>query len=146
MHTLEYRAPDSVEAALDLLAELGEDAKLLAGGTGLVNLMKQRLAQPAVLVGLNRVPNLRNIAVQNGSLRMEALATQRDVETSLAAASFASLLPQTYRHVATVRIRNAATIGGGVAHGDPAQDPPPSLIALDASIELRSKSGTRTVP
>lgn len=146
MNSLEYRAPATIEEALEILAEVGEDAKLLAGGTGLVNLMKQRLALPAVLVGLQKIPGLNSIALDGGSLRMDALATQRLAETSPIAAAFSPLLPQTYHHVATVRIRNAATIGGGVAHGDPAQDPPATLIALDAAIELRSKNGTRRVP
>lgn len=146
MNSLEYRAPASLEEALDILAEVGEDGKLLAGGTGLINLMKQRLAQPAVLIGLQKIPGLNTISVQDGTLRMEALATQRLAETSPVAAAFSPLLPQTYHHVATVRIRNAATIGGGVAHGDPAQDPPTALIALNAAIELRSKGGTRLVP
>ena len=145
MHSFEFRAPSSIDETLNLLAELGDEAKLLAGGTGLVNLMKQRLAQPAILIGLQRVQGLNSIAVQDGSLRLGALATQREVETSPTVASFSSLLPQTYRHVATVRIRNAATVGGGVVHGDPSQDPPPSLIALDARMELRNRKGSRTV-
>jgi carbon-monoxide dehydrogenase medium subunit len=144
--TFDYRAPDSLDEVFSLLSEHGDDARLLAGGTALVILMKQRLVRPAVLVGLSRVAALRGVEADNGGLRLGALTTHREAETSSLVRERSPLLADTLRHVATVRIRNVGTLGGNLAHADPSQDPPPTLIALNASAVLAGAGGEREVP
>jgi carbon-monoxide dehydrogenase medium subunit len=146
MIDFDYRAPTQLDEALDLLKQHGEDARVIAGGTALVIMMKQRLVRPEVLVSLRRIPGLDRVQTDNGTLRLGATATHRAVETSSAVRERWPLLAETYRHVATVRIRNMATVGGGLVHGDPNQDPPPALIVLGATARLRSAQGEREVP
>ncbi|HEY7065954.1 MAG TPA: xanthine dehydrogenase family protein subunit M [Chloroflexota bacterium] len=146
MIDFDYQAPTQLGEALDLLKQHGDDARVIAGGTALVIMMKQRLVQPQVLVSLRRIPDLEQVRADNGTLRLGATATHRAVETSPVVRERWPLLAETYRHVATVRIRNMATVGGGVVHGDPNQDPPPALLVLDAKARLRSASGDREVP
>lgn len=148
MIAFEYVEPDSLDEALALLAEHGEDAKPLAGGTGLLNLMKQRLVQPAYLVGLRRVAQrseLGGIQADSG-LDIGASCSQRAVETSPLVRERAPLLAETLHRVATVRIRTSATLGGALAHADPNQDPPAALLVLDARVRVASTGGERTVP
>jgi carbon-monoxide dehydrogenase medium subunit len=110
-------------------------------------MMKQGLVQPGVVVGLQGVKGLDQIRLsKDGSLEIGALATHRAVETSPVVKRFAPALAETFSRVATVRIRNQGTIGGNLAHADPAQDPPPMLLALDAQVEIASDGATRTVP
>src|ERR671928_1034357 len=146
MIDFDYRAPTQLDEALDLLKQNGDDARVIAGGTALVIMMKQRLVQPQLLVSLRRLPELEQVRGDNGTLHLGATATHRSVETSPVVHDRWPLLGETYRHVATVRIRNMATVGGGLVHGDPNQDPPPALIALDARARLRSAGGDREVP
>ena len=142
----DYRAPDSLDAVTAALDELGDDARLIAGGTALVILMKQRLVQPAVLVSLRRLTALREIALENGNLRIGATASHRQIENNPLVQEHLPVLAETLRRVATPRIRNQGTLGGNLVHADPNQDPPPTLIALDASVRLRSSRGSRTLP
>lgn len=147
MITFEYVEPESLEETLALLEQHGEDAKVLAGGTGLVNLMKQRLVQPAYLIGLRRLahsPELVEIQ-SNGNLTIGALCSHRAIETSALIHHRLPLLATTFQHVASVRIRTAATIGGSLAHADPNQDPPPALLVLGARIQVQSRQGTREI-
>ncbi len=146
MMEFEYHQPATLDEAFSLLDRHGDDARLISGGTALIQFMKQRLAQPAHLVSLARVPGLDYIREEEGQLRIGALTTMRAVETSPLVQERAGLVADTFRHVATVRIRNMATVGGGLAHGDPNQDPPPTLIAFGSSVVLRSSGGERTVP
>ncbi len=146
MIDFDYQAPTQLDEALDLLKQHGDDARVIAGGTALVIMMKQRLVQPQVLVSLRRIPGLDDVRSDNGALHLGATATHRAVETAPVVRERWPLLAETYRHVATVRIRNMATVGGGIVHGDPNQDPPPALIALGAKARLRSGSGEREVP
>lgn len=141
-----YHAPTSLDEALWLLEQHGEDARPIAGGTAMVNLLKQNLVYADHLVGLGGVPGLRGIARSNGDLRIGALTRHREVERSADVASAAPLLAEAYSRVATVRIRNMATVGGGLSHADPAQDPPPALMALGARVVLASANGTRELP
>ena len=138
-----YHAPTSLEEALSLLDQYGEDARPIAGGTAMVNLLKQNLVYADHLVGLGKVPGLRGITRSNGDLRIGALTKHREVERSAEVAEAAPLLREAYSRVATVRIRNMATVGGGLTHADPAQDPPPALMALGARVVLASSGGTR---
>ena len=146
MIDFDYRAPTSLDEALSLLQQHGDDARVIAGGTALVIMMKQRLVQPGLLVSLRRVAELERLAADNGTLHLGATTTHRAVETSPVVRERWPLLAETFRHVATVRIRNMATVGGGIVHGDPNQDPPPALIVLDAKAHLRSAQGEREVP
>ncbi|MBI4234179.1 MAG: xanthine dehydrogenase family protein subunit M [Chloroflexi bacterium] len=146
MHDFTFHTPRSLDEAFAMLEQYGEDARLIAGGTALVLLMKQRLAQPAHLVNLLGIPVLGRLEVTDGSLRAGATCSQRALEVSPAAQQGWPLLAETYRQVASVRIRNMATVGGGLAHADPNQDPPPSLIALGATVRVVSQKGERTLP
>ncbi len=139
-----YLEPSSLDEALALLARHGGEAKLIAGGTGLVNLMKQRLVRPGFVIGLRALKPLGGIVEEEG-LRIGALATLQSLETSAAVRRSAPLLAETCRHVATVRVRMMATLGGAVAHADPHLDTPPALIALDARIIARSERGRREI-
>jgi carbon-monoxide dehydrogenase medium subunit len=107
--------------------------------------MKLRLSRPQHVVTLWRVPGLSAIEQRDGELRIGALVTHRQVETSPVVQEYLPLLAETYRHVATIRIRNAATVGGGLAHADPNQDPQPAYIALGARVRLASPRGEREV-
>src|SRR5688572_15075002 len=142
----DYLAPDSLEEACSLLGERGEDARLIAGGTALVLLMKQRLVRPEVLVSLKRLEALRNVEHVDGQLRIGATATHRSVEQNAHVRQHLPVLAETLRRVATPRIRNQGTLGGNLAHADPNQDPPPTLLVLNAAVELRSAGGERSVP
>jgi carbon-monoxide dehydrogenase medium subunit len=143
--SFEYHRPDSVDEALGLLAEHGYDAKLLAGGQSLVPAMNFRLAAPAVLIDLNRIPGLDGLAEAEGGLRIGAMVRQRVAERSPVVASRAALLAETLPYVAHAQIRNRGTIGGSIAHADPAAELPAVMLALDARFHLRGPSGTRVV-
>lgn len=146
MIPFEYRTPKTLKEVHQELKQFGTEAKLVAGGTALVIMMKQRLVRPSCLVSLRSVRGLSGIARKDGGLRIGGLTTHREVETSSLVRRQNPLLAETYRHVATIRVRNMATVGGGLAHADPNQDPPPTLIALGASVKATSAKGSRTVP
>ena len=139
--------PATLEEALALLAEHGDEAHLLAGGTALTLLRKQGFVEPGVIVDLGRIAGLDAIeATDDGGLAIGALATLRAVETSPVVRQRARILAEVVGKVATVRIRNQATLGGNLAHADPAQDPPPILLALDATIDIAAPAGVRRTP
>jgi len=146
MIDFDFQVPASVDEALEVLKQRGEEARVIAGGTALVILMKQRLVRPELVVSLRRLPELQRLSADNGELHIGATVTHRAMETDSAVRERWPLLADTFRHVATVRIRNMATVGGGIVHGDPNQDPPPALIALGARARLRSSEGEREVP
>jgi carbon-monoxide dehydrogenase medium subunit len=140
--------PETLDQALALLAEHGQDdVHLMAGGTSLVLLMNLGLVEPHNVVLLRQVAALHGIQrTPDGGLEIRALTTHRQAELSPAVQAFCPALAETFARVATVRIRNQATVGGNLAHADPAQDPPPMLIALGAQVVLTSQAGQRTVP
>ncbi|HUK41260.1 MAG TPA: xanthine dehydrogenase family protein subunit M [Candidatus Acidoferrales bacterium] len=146
MISFEYRTPKNLKEVHASLKEFGTDAKLIAGGTALIIMMKQRLVQPSCLVSLRSVRGLNGIEVKDGGLRIGGLATHRAVESSPLVRRRIPLLAETYHHVATIRVRNMATVGGGLAHADPNQDPPPTLIALGATVKATSSNGSRVIP
>ncbi|HEX5369340.1 MAG TPA: xanthine dehydrogenase family protein subunit M [Dehalococcoidia bacterium] len=146
MRDFYYYSPSTLNESLDLLDEHQEDGRPMAGGTALVVLMKQSLLDADHLISLSRVPGLSGIRLEADGLHIGALTHHREVETSSLVKQHAPLLAEVYRNDATVRIRNVATVGGGIAHADPAQDPPSGLIVLDARVKLQSKSGERTLP
>jgi aerobic carbon-monoxide dehydrogenase medium subunit len=146
MNAFDYRAPRGLDEALAVLSEYGEDARVIAGGTALVTMMRQRLVRPSCLVSLRDVQGLDRIEAVNGSLRLGALVTLRDAEVSPLVRERLPVLAETCRRVATVRIRHMATVGGALAHADPNQDPPVTLLALGARVETRGARGSRELP
>jgi carbon-monoxide dehydrogenase medium subunit len=137
----DYVAPESLDAALAALREGGEDAKVLAGGHSLVPLMKLRLAAPSLLVDLRRVPGLDGVRRENGTVRIGAMTTHHAVATD-ASLGLASRAAAT---IADQQVRNRGTIGGTLAHGDPASDLPAVLVALEGSVVVRGEGGEREI-
>jgi carbon-monoxide dehydrogenase medium subunit len=141
-----YHRASSVDEALHLLAEHGGDAKVLAGGQSLVPAMNFRLAQPAVLVDLNPVTALAGVQPHDdGSLRIGAMTRHRAVERSTVVAGRAPILSATMPFVAHPPIRTRGTLGGSLAHADPAAELPAVMLALDAHIGVRSQAGARAI-
>jgi carbon-monoxide dehydrogenase medium subunit len=141
-----YYAPTTVDEALAYLSEHGYDAKALAGGQSLIPTMNFRLAQPSVLVDLNSIPELFYIhPAENGGLRIGAMTRESQVEHSPLVAERAPLLHETMPHIAHPQIRNRGTIGGTLAHADPAAELPAVSVALNGRFRLRSQAGERWV-
>jgi carbon-monoxide dehydrogenase medium subunit len=141
--TFDYSAPQTLQEALALL-ENGE-RKILAGGMSLIPLMKLRLAQPAEVVDLGRVPGLNVIAESDGVVHIGAMATHHAVESSPILRARCPLLAETASQIGDVQVRNMGTMGGSIAHADPAADYPAALVALEARIHLASAHSVRTV-
>jgi carbon-monoxide dehydrogenase medium subunit len=137
----DYEAPESLEEAVRMLHENGEDAKLLAGGHSLLPLMKLRLAAPTVLIDLRRVPGLHGIEQHNGGWRIGPMTRHADLQDTpqLGVVARATSL------IADQQVRNRGTIGGSLAHGDPASDLPTVLLALDGEVTARGPDGERTI-
>ncbi len=145
--SFDYVVPGSLAEASDLLARGGPDAHALAGGTALVLMYKQGLLRPEKVVGLGRLAELRGVRrLEDGGLWLGAMTTLRAIETHPEVAAHSPALALAFASVATVRIRNQATLGGNLAHADPAQDPPPMLMALDATVEIARGLTRRTLP
>jgi aerobic carbon-monoxide dehydrogenase medium subunit len=142
----EWMAPVSLDEALALRAEHGDEATVLAGGTFVAILMNQGFLAPAALLSLGGVEQLRGIAVEDGELRLGAMTTHRAVERSAAVRDGWPALAHAFALVASPRVRNQATVGGVLADADYASDPPAMLAALDARAVLRSRRGERAVP
>jgi carbon-monoxide dehydrogenase medium subunit len=136
----DYAAPESLEEAIRLLEEVGEDAKLLAGGHSLIPLMKVRLAAPTMLVDLRRVPGLRGVESGDSELRIGAMTPHAEL-----ADARAGLLAETAGTIADQQVRNRGTIGGSLAHGDPASDLPAVVLAAEGSVTLAGPGGQREV-
>ena len=141
----EYAAPDSVDEALALL-EADEDAKVLAGGQSLVALLNMRLTYPSKLVDLRRVPGLDGVSLDGELLRIGAMTRQRAVERDATVAERCPLLVDALAHVAHPQIRSRGTVGGSIAHADPAAELPAVALALDATLRVAGPDGTREIP
>ncbi len=142
----EYHRPRTVDEAISLLAQHGGEAKLLAGGQSLIPAMNFRLARPAILIDLNPVTELSYIHAANGDgLRLGAMTRQRAVERSPVVAKAAPLLHETMPFIAHPQIRNRGTVGGSIAHADPAAELPAVAVALDARCKVVSRRGSRTI-
>lgn len=146
----EYLAPDSLDATLDLLARSGGEAKLLAGGQSLIPVMNFRLAQPSLLIDLNRLRDLDYLREAKdgdtgGGLRIGAMTRQRKLERDPLVSRLAPLLRETVPFIAHPQIRNRGTVGGSLAHADPAAELPAVAVALDARFRLRRAGGERWV-
>jgi carbon-monoxide dehydrogenase medium subunit len=141
----EYQRPGSVDEAVKLLSKHGEDAKVLAGGHSLLPAMKLRLAQPRVVIDIGRIADLRYIRERDGKIAVGATSTHFDIESSDLLKRRCPLLPETAATIGDVQVRNRGTIGGSLAHADPAADWPAAILALDAEIDLAGPGGKRTV-
>lgn len=142
----EYHCPDSLDEVLALLEQHGYDAKLLAGGQSLVPMMNFRLAQPAMLVDLNRLPQLDSIVQDSsGGVKIGAMVRQSRLEQDPLVAQYAPLLHECVPNIAHPQIRNRGTVGGNLAHADPASELPAVMVALQAKFRLRQSGGDRWI-
>jgi len=146
VNAFDYRAPRTLEEVLAILREHGDEARVIAGGTALVTMMRQRLVRPSCLVSLRDVQGLGRIEATNGAVRLGAMVTHREGEISPLVRERLPVLSETFHRVATIRIRHMATLGGALAHADPNQDPPVTLMALGARVEIRGAEGQRELP
>jgi carbon-monoxide dehydrogenase medium subunit len=142
----EYHAPSSMAEATALLTRLGEDAKVLSGGQSLIPLMKLRLASPRHVVDINGIPGLAYVREADGFLRIGALTRESDLEESEVVRARYPLLHDTCKVIADPLVRNLATVGGNLAHGDPANDHPATMLALGAEVVAIGASGERRLP
>jgi len=143
--SFDYHAAGSVQEALALLAQYGDDAKLLAGGHSLIPVMKLRFAAPAHLIDIGRIPALSAISDGGANVHVGATARHADVAASPIVRTRVPLLAEVTAHIGDPLIRNMGTIGGSIAHADPAADLPAAMLALGTSLVLAGPSGTRTV-
>jgi carbon-monoxide dehydrogenase medium subunit len=141
----DYARAESVEEAVGLLVEHGDEAKLLAGGHSLLPLMKLRLATPAVLIDIGRIPNLSHIEKQGEEIVIGALTRHRDLETSPLLKEQVPLLAHTAHQVGDPQVRHRGTLGGTLAHGDPASDLPAAVLALGGTLVVQGPSGRREI-
>jgi carbon-monoxide dehydrogenase medium subunit len=144
--TFDYARAASVEEAVSMLAEHGDEAKLLAGGHSLLPLMKLRLATPTVLVDIGRVPDLSYIEERGDEIAIGSLARHHDLETSAVLAEHVPLLVHTAHQVGDPQVRHRGTLGGTLAHGDPASDLPAAVLALGGTLVARGPGGSREIP
>ena len=142
----DYRRASSVDEAVGLLAELGEDAKLLAGGHSLLPLMRLRLAMPSVLVDIGRVGDLSYVTESGGEVRIGALTRHHDVAASELVRERAPLIAEVAGQIGDPQVRHRGTVGGSIAHGDPASDLPAALLAMRATLVARGPGGEREIP
>ncbi len=141
----EYHAPTTVDEVTGLLASHGGEAKVLAGGQSLVPMLNLRLARFEALVDIGRVDALRTVARVNGHLRIGSMVRQCDVEESAEIGAAVPLLARATPHIGHFQIRSRGTVGGSIAHADPAAEYPAVALALDADLEIAGPSGTRAV-
>jgi len=143
--SFQYHAPGSVDDAVALLNELGDEAKLLAGGPSLLPMMKLRFAEPEHLVDINNIESLKGIREENGEIVIGAMTSENALIRSELLRQKCPLLPEVARLIADPQVRNRGTIGGDIAHGDPANDHPAIMLALEASFTLVGPNGSRQV-
>ena len=141
----DYHRPSSVADAVQLLADLGEEARVVAGGHSLIPMMKLRMAQPEHLVDLQDLAELKGIAIEAGKVTLGAMTSQSEIIASPALAGACPILKETALQIADPQVRALGTIGGNVANGDPGNDMPAVMQALDAVYLLRSRKGSREV-
>jgi carbon-monoxide dehydrogenase medium subunit len=142
----EYHRPKTIEDAISLLQKHGEDAKILSGGQSLIPMMKLRLASPPIIIDINRIDGLNYVKEADGHLTIGALTRESDLEESDLIRSKYPILFDTTTVIADPLVRSSATIGGNIAHADPANDHPATLLALNASVVVTGPKGKRTIP
>jgi aerobic carbon-monoxide dehydrogenase medium subunit len=143
--SFEYYAPTTLNDAVQYLSAHKDDVKILSGGQSLLPLMKMRLSKPGYIVDIGRISGLDSITEEGSNLIIGALVTHAQIEDSELLKQKCPLLPQTATTIADVQVRNRGTIGGSIAHADPAGDWPPAILALDAEIKVVGPSGERWV-
>ena len=142
----DYYSPDSPNEALELLGQYGDDAKILAGGQSLMPMMNMRLVRPKVVIDINRIAGLSHISPRpDGGLAVGAMTRQRELERSALVFETAPLLSLAIPYIGHFQIRNRGTVGGSLAHSDPAAEIPAVCLTLDTEFELASSAGERTV-
>jgi CO/xanthine dehydrogenase FAD-binding subunit len=141
-----YQSPTTLTEALELLAQAPEETSLLAGGQSLVPMLSMRIARPETVIDLGRVGELAGVQRTNGTIRIGAMTRQRTVEHDPHIQAALPLLPEALGQVAHLAIRTRGTIGGSIAHADPAAELPAAAVALDATLTLRSHNRARTLP
>jgi len=142
----EYLRPNTIPEAIALLQQYGEDAKILSGGQSLIPMMKLRLARPAYLVDINRIPGLSGIKEEAGFLKIGASTREAELEGSPLIRSKYPIILDTVQVIADPQVRNLATVGGNLAHGDPANDHPATMLALGAQVLATGPQGERIIP
>ena len=139
--SFDYHAPATLDEAIKLLGDLGEDAKILAGGHSLIPMMKLRLAEPTNLIDINGLTDLNYIKEENGYLCIGAMTREVELEKSDLVAEKYPILKDTSEVIADPLVRNMATVGGNIAHGDPANDHPATMVALGAEVVINGPGG-----
>ena len=142
----EYLRPKTIPEAIELLNQYGDDAKILSGGQSLIPMMKLRLARPGYLVDINRIADLSYIKEENGYLKIGGLTREADLENSALIRSKYPIILDTARVIADPQVRNMATLAGNLAHGDPANDHPATMLALGAQVMAVGPRGERALP
>ncbi len=143
--SFDYHCPTSVSEAVSLLSKFGGEAKILAGGHSLLPMMKLCFADPANLIDINKIPELRGISEEGGVIKIGAMTTENQILFSDLLQKKVPLLPEAAKLIADPQVRNRGTIGGDIAHGDPANDHPAIAMALDATFALQGPGGQRRV-
>src|SRR6266568_1452227 len=141
----DYLRPSTLDEAVAMLVQHGDAAKLLAGGHSLIPAMKLRLARPEVVIDIGRIPRLNDIRDVGGHFAIGAMTTHQEIARSTLLKDKCPLLPETAAHIGDIQVRNRGTIGGSLAHADPAADYPAAILALDADIVISSTSGARSI-
>ena len=141
----DYLRPSTLDEAVALLVRYGDEAKVLAGGHSLIPAMKLRLARPKFIVDIGRIANLSGVREVDGRIAIGPMTTRGEIESSALLRKVCPLLPETASHIGDMQVRNKGTIGGSLAHADPAADWPAAILALDAELEIVGRAGRRTV-
>lgn len=136
----EYHRASTVDEAIKLIGQYGDDGKFIAGGHSLLPLMKLRLSEPAHLIDISSIPNLSYVRRTNGSISVGALTTHYLLQSNEELAKSVQVIPEAAAHIGDVQVRNRGTIGGSVAHSDPASDLPSVLVALDANLSRKVRT------
>jgi carbon-monoxide dehydrogenase medium subunit len=144
--SFEYFTPATISEAIALLQKHGDGAKILSGGQSLIPMMKVRLARPEYIVDINRIANLQYVKEEDGFLKIGGLTRESDLEVSSLIRSKYPIILDTAAMIADPQVRNMATVGGNLAHGDPANDHPATMLALEAEITATGQGGERTIP
>ena len=143
--SFEYHAPGSVDDAIALLGQYGDEAKILAGGHSLLPMMKLRFAEPEHLVDLNNIDSLKGVCEEGDTLVIGSMTSENDIIGSALLQEKCALLPEAAKQIADPQVRNRGTIGGDIAHGDPGNDHPALMLALNATFTLVGPNGSREV-
>ncbi|MGB2662476.1 MAG: xanthine dehydrogenase family protein subunit M [Candidatus Acidiferrum sp.] len=144
--SFEYLRPKTVPEAVAMLQQHGDEAKILSGGQSLIPMMKLRLARPGFLIDINRIAGLSYVKEEGGYLKIGGLTREAELEASTVVRSKYAILLDTAHVIADPQVRNLATVGGNLAHGDPANDHPATMVALGAQIVATGPNGERVIP